>query len=315
MGQIEVCGPRSAELLDMSLVGWISKVVVGRAKYTMMCGPTGTVVDDLVVYRLDEHTFLVVANASNHAAVLDTLAGLGDSLDVEVVDRSATDALVAIQGPVAEAVLQPLTTTPLSTLRYYAITRAEIRHVPVKIARTGYTGEDGFEIYVNQREAAGIWATLLSAGSSSGLLPTGLVCRDTLRLEAGMPLYGHELDDRTTPFAAGLGRVVSLDKPADFVGRTALEAAAASLPDRVLVGIELDGPRAARQGHAVVHAATDEAAGIVTSGAPSPTLGHPIALAYVDRSLAELDTAVAVDVRGRREPARVVSLPFYRRTI
>jgi aminomethyltransferase len=198
-------------------------------------------------------------------------------------------------------------------LKYYAILRGVIGYVPVKIARTGYTGEDGFEIYLNNREALGVWETLTKAGEAKGLKPAGLSSRDTLRLEAGMPLYGHELDIRTTPFDAGLGRIVAFDKPSDFVGRQALEERSHRPVDRVLVGLELEGRRIARGGQTVLVRGTDEPIGIVTSGAPSPTLGYPIAMAYINTHFNEVGTEVAIDVRGRREAARVVALPFYRR--
>lgn len=313
MGQIELVGPGAAEALDASLVGWISKVLVGRAKYSMICDETGGVIDDLVVYRLGEERFLVVANASNHTTVLTQLVSRSASFDATVVDRSQTDALIAVQGPASLEILQRVTTAAVDALKYYAILAGEIRHVPVKIARTGYTGEDGFEIYVNQHEAPGIWAALTEAGGSSGLTPAGLSCRDTLRLEAGMPLYGHELDLTRTPFSAGLGRIVAFDKPGDFVGRRALQAISEQPVHQVLVGLELEGRRVARDGQTVLIRGTDEPVGCVTSGAPSPTLGHPIAMAYVDVHVREVETQLAVDVRGRREPARVVPLPFYRR--
>jgi aminomethyltransferase len=313
MGQIELGGPGAADALDAALAGWISKLVVGKAKYTMICDEAGGVIDDLVVYRIDEDQFLVVANASNHSAVLTQLLTRGAGFDTTVTNRSETDALIAIQGPASLEILQQVTDAPVETLKYYAILRGVIGYVPVKIARTGYTGEDGFEIYLNNREALGVWETLTKAGEAKGLKPAGLSSRDTLRLEAGMPLYGHELDIRTTPFDAGLGRIVAFDKPSDFVGRQALEERSHRPVDRVLVGLELEGRRIARGGQTVLVRGTDEPIGIVTSGAPSPTLGYPIAMAYINTHFNEVGTEVAIDVRGRREAARVVALPFYRR--
>ncbi|VXB06650.1 glycine cleavage system aminomethyltransferase GcvT [Aeromicrobium sp. 9AM] len=300
MGQIELEGPGAAGALDAALVGWISKLVVGKAKYTMICDDAGGVIDDLVVYRTGEEQFLVVANASNHSTVLTQLLSRAAEFDTSVTNRSETDALVAIQGPASLEILRQVTDAPIDTLKYYSILRSVISFAPVKIARTGYTGEDGFEIYLNSREAVGVWKALTKAGESKGLKPAGLSCRDTLRLEAGMPLYGHELDIRTTPFDAGMGRIVALDKPSDFVGRKSLEERSHRPVERALVGLELDGRRIAREGQTVLIKGTDEPIGIVTSGAPSPTLRYPIAMAYIDAHFNEAGTEVAIDESDRR---------------
>ncbi|WP_374191780.1 glycine cleavage system aminomethyltransferase GcvT [Cellulomonas sp. zg-ZUI22] len=333
MGEIEVAGPEAGAFLDRALVGNLSGLRVLGARYTMVVQEDGGVIDDLVVYRTGEHTYLVVANASNHDVVLAELRerAAGTGLDVRVEDRSAATGLVAVQGPHALSVVEAvpgLTPDPdgladvtPATLRYYACLPMRFDGRPVLVARTGYTGEDGFEFFVDAAGAPALWRALLTAGADHGLVPAGLSARDSLRLEAGMPLYGHELDRTTTPHDAGLGRVVRLDKvdadgePVPFVGRDALAARAHSAPARVLVGLQGLGRRAARHGYAV-HASTQPDApvvGTVTSGAPSPTLGHPVAMAYVTPEVSAEGTELAVDVRGRREPVRVVPLPFYRR--
>ncbi|MFF2064050.1 glycine cleavage system aminomethyltransferase GcvT [Streptomyces sp. NPDC058200] len=323
MGEITVSGPAAAQLLDYALVGNISSVAVGRARYTMICQEDGGILDDLIVYRLAEDTpgadtFMVVANASNAQTVLDALTARAAGFDAEVRDDRDAYALLAVQGPESPGILKSLTDADLDGLKYYAGLPGTVAGVPALIARTGYTGEDGFELFVEPRYAERLWQALTEAGEGVGLVPCGLSCRDTLRLEAGMPLYGNELTTGLTPFDAGLGRVVKFEKTSndgDFVGRTALAAAAeraASAPPRKLVGLVAEGRRVPRAGYQVV--AGGAVVGEVTSGAPSPTLGKPIAMAYVDASHAEPGTAgVGVDIRGSHEPYEVVALPFYKR--
>ncbi|GAB2875835.1 glycine cleavage system aminomethyltransferase GcvT [Streptomyces deserti] len=318
MGEITVTGAQAAALLDYALVGNIGAVKVGRARYTMICREDGGILDDLIVYRLAETEapeYLVVANASNAQVVLDALVERSAGFDAEVRDDRDAYALIAVQGPESPGILKSLTDADLDGLKYYAGLPGTVAGVPALIARTGYTGEDGFELFVKPEHAVELWQALSKAGESAGLVPCGLSCRDTLRLEAGMPLYGHELSTGLTPFDAGLGRVVKFDKEGDFVGRAALERAAeraASQPPRVLVGLVAEGRRVPRAGYTVV--AGGEVIGEVTSGAPSPTLGRPIAMAYVDPAHAAPGTpGVAVDIRGTHEPYEVVALPFYKR--
>jgi aminomethyltransferase len=314
MGEIEIVGPEAGRALDHALVGEISAIAVKKAKYTMICHEDGGILDDLIVYRLDEQHYLVVANASNAALVVDALRERAQGFDADVQDRSEDWALVAIQGPNATDILTGLIDADLESLRYYAVQEARIVGCDVLLARTGYTGEDGFEVFCTPDHAAKIWQVLATAGADRGLVPAGLACRDTLRLEAGMPLYGHELTAALTPYEAGLGRVVKLDKAADFVGRSALAERAESEVLRRLVGLIPTGRRSPRAGDALLHPETGGTIGRVTSGAPSPTLGHPVAMAYIDAALATPGGTVHVDVRGTAEPARVVALPFYRRT-
>lgn len=308
MGQIEVSGPRAADALDHALVSRSSTLAVGRARYTMMVAPDGGVLDDLIVYRLAETEFLVVANAANRTVVLDELTvRSGDQ--VHVADRTEARALVALQGPASTEVLQRVTDADLGALRYYASAPAQVAGVPVLLARTGYTGEVGFELSVPAASAVDLWTALLEAGAGAGVVPCGLACRDTLRLEAGMPLYGHELSRDVTPYEAGLGRVVDLEH--DFVGRDALAERAENPTGTTLVGLAGEGRRAARAGSSVLDG--DGEVGTVTSGVLSPTLGHPVAMALVDGGRAAVGTTLEVDVRGRRQPMTVVDLPFYRR--
>ncbi|HEY5835535.1 glycine cleavage system aminomethyltransferase GcvT [Streptomyces sp.] len=316
MGEITVTGSGAGEALDYALVGHLSALKAGRARYTMICAPDGGILDDLIVYRLAEQEYLIVANASNAQTVLDAVTERAAGFDASVTDDRDAYALLAVQGPRSSAVLASLTDADLDGLKYYAGLPGTVAGVPALIARTGYTGEDGFELFVAPGDAEPLWQALSAAGAEAGLVPCGLSCRDTLRLEAGMPLYGHELSAGVTPFDAGLGRVVKFDKPGDFVGRDALAVAAekaAAAPPRRLVGLIAEGRRVPRAGYPVTDAA-GTVIGAVTSGAPSPTLGVPIAMAYVDAPHAEPGPAgVAVDIRGTREPYRVVALPFYQR--
>ncbi|WP_283137340.1 glycine cleavage system aminomethyltransferase GcvT [Rhizohabitans arisaemae] len=312
MGEIFVTGPQAGAALDHALVGHISAVAVGRARYTMICAPDGGVLDDLIVYRLAEEEYLVVANAGNYLMVARELTERARDLDALVEDRSDRYALIAVQGPRAQEILGTLTDADLPGLKYYAGLPATVSGRSALIARTGYTGEDGFELFVAAEDAAPLWADLAKAGEGYGLKPAGLSARDTLRLEAGMPLYGNELSTALTPYEAGLGRVVKLDKPGDFVGRAALAECAGIPVTRRLVGLIAKGRRVPRHGYAVVRQADGVIVGEVTSGAPSPSLGRPIAMAYVEAASAGEE--LAVDIRGGHEPVEVIDLPFYKRS-
>lgn len=311
MGEIFLTGPQAGEALDHALVGHLSALDPGRARYTMIVNEDGGILDDLIVYRLADEEFMVVANASNYAEVARELADRARGYDVRVIDRSDEYALVAVQGPRSAEILRPLTEADLDALKYYAIVPGVVAGTPALVARTGYTGEDGFELFVLNQYAVSLWNALSEAGKEYGLVPAGLSARDTLRLEAGMPLYGNELSAATTPFDAGLGRIVRFDKPGDFVGRAALERAAENGAPRRLVGLVARGRRVPRHGYPV----TQEGAvvGEVTSGAPSQSLGKPIAMAYVTED-ALRKGGLTVDIRGSHEPVDVVDLPFYRRS-
>lgn len=311
MGELFVEGPQAAAALDHAIVSENSSLVPGRAHYSMICFPDGGVMDDLIVYRLDENRFMVVANAANTAVVSDALSERFVGFKALLDDRSLTTALVAIQGPAALGVLAPLTNVPIADLRHYAIGEGKVAGVEALVARTGYTGEDGFEIFVDQAAAGTVWDRLLTRGRSARVVPVGLGARDTLRLEAGMPLYGNELGRDTTPFEAGLGRVVKLSKPGDFVGRAALEKALAAGPRKKLVGLAMRDRGIARHGYEVYSG--ERRTGRVTSGTQSPTLNRAIAMAYVAPSDGEAGTILEVAIREQRAAAEVVPLPFYKR--
>lgn len=341
MGEVRVTGPQSAEALDYALTARVSNVAPGRAKYSLICTEAGTILDDLIVYRLDDgeddsaREFLVVPNAGNASSVAAALTERSVGFEATVRNESAQTALVAIQGPeavrVLSAVLPEDEASSLPELKYYAARTATARtgngEVPVLLARTGYTGEDGFELIIGpvadrdelSRAATGVWNALATAGAEAGIevLPCGLASRDSLRLEAGMPLYGNELDLGHLPAESGVGTAVPLkSKETDFVGRDALlaarEAGTGTTSGQVLVALKAGGRRAARAGYAVLDGEGNRI-GEVTSGIPSPTLGYPIALARVDVAHREPGTELAVDLRGKAEPFTVVELPFYRR--
>ncbi|MFP5315367.1 MAG: glycine cleavage system aminomethyltransferase GcvT [Actinomycetes bacterium] len=315
MGEVLVSGPQAAEFLNYALVSNLAVIAVGKAKYSLICTPEGGVIDDLITYRLAEDEFLVVPNASNSDTVAAELRQRAANFDVRVEDQSEETALIAVQGPNAEAILLGMATgadqAAITSLKYYAAVHVELAGRRVLLARTGYTGEDGFELLIGSGQAAQLWKAVTEAGGGHGLAPCGLAARDSLRLEAGMPLYGHELGLDINPFEAGLGPVVSLKKPDDFVGRSVLEPFKGETPARKLVGLRGTGRRSARAGYGVL--SDGRTVGTVTSGLPSPTLGYPIALAYVEAALAKPGTDLEVDLRGRPEGFTVVELPFYRR--
>jgi aminomethyltransferase len=318
MGELIVDGDGAADALDYALLTEASAIKPGRARYTMICAPDGGVIDDLIVYRLTDSRYLVVANAANAATVAAELTDRLSGRRATLTDQTADYALIAIQGPRSAGILAGLTSADLDAVRYYASYPTTVAGANALLARTGYTGEDGFEIFLVPEDAVGVWDALTDAGRGSGLVPAGLAARDSLRLEAGMPLYGNELGRDITPFDAGLGRVVKLDKPGDFVGKAALAKRADSAPVRELVGLMGKTRRIPRHGYSVLW--DREPCGTVTSGAPSPTLGRPIAMAYITPAAAaearsDRDDAarLAVDIRGSAEPADIVPLPFYRR--
>ncbi|MEV8511896.1 glycine cleavage system aminomethyltransferase GcvT [Dactylosporangium sp. NPDC051484] len=313
MGEIELSGPEAGRALDHALVGQPSKIAVGRARYSMLVHETGGVLDDLVVYRLAEDRYLIVANASNAVIVFSCLRDRIDGYAATIRDASDEWALLAVQGPNSAAIIGELADVDVPSLKYYSVDPARLAERDVLLARTGYTGEDGFEVYCRPQDAAALWRAISAAGARHALVPCGLACRDTLRLEAGMPLYGQELTVRTTPFEAGLGRVVAFGKPGGFVGEAALAARRDEGPARVLVGLTSTGRRAPRTGYAVLDPDTGERIGEITSGALSPTLGHPVAMAYLPPDRNEPGTEVLVDIRGSKQQATVVQLPFYRR--
>lgn len=311
MGEVSVRGPGAEAFLNRLTPNDVAKLAPGRAHYSGLLNDDGGYLDDLLIYRLAADDFFVVVNAANSANDFDWMSRHAETADgVEVEDASRQWALLALQGPKAVEILTPLTPADLSAVRYYGFVQGEVDGVPGILSRTGYTGEDGFELYLPPAEAPRIWNLLLDAGREHGLLPAGLGARDTLRLEAGMALYGHELDETTTPWEAGLGWVVKLDK-GDFLGRDALVRQKERGPERELAGFEVTGKGIARQDHVVL--IDGEPAGKVTSGTFSPTFEKALGMAYLPAGAAEPGTEITIDVRGRQVPARVVELPFYRR--
>lgn len=318
MGEFRVTGPDAGAFLDYALVSNMSILKVGKAKYSILVNDKGGVIDDLITYRLGDEEFMVVPNASNIDTDFAAMSERLGDFNVEFVNESDQTSLVAVQGPRAEEILLAAGVSDeeaVRELKYYASVPLTVAGVDVLLARTGYTGEDGFELFVPNENAVELWDKLAAAGEPFGMIPAGLASRDSLRLEAGMPLYGHELGLEITPFESGLGRLVEIaleKKAADFVGREALAELAKSESKRILVGLKAQAKRPARAGSKLVDAEGNEI-GEVTSGIPSPTLGFPIAMALVNREFSEVGSTVDVDIRGKRAPFDVVALPFYKR--
>ncbi len=311
MGELRVAGPGAESFLQRNTPNNVARLATGRAHYSGLMTERGTYVDDLLVYRRGDDEFLLVVNAANRErdlATLEARAGGGEGVRIE--DLSDEYSLLAVQGPKASDVVSQLTPAPIGELRYYGFLEAELLGARALISRTGYTGEDGFEIYLSPEHAEQVWEAMLVAGASEGLMPAGLGARDTLRLEAAMALYGHELTEEITPLEANLGWVVKLKK-GDFVGRDVLAAQKAEGLERRLAGFEIVERGIAREGHEVVVAG--EVVATVTSGVWSPTLEKAIGMTYLPVALAEVGTELEIQVRKRRLAARVVKLPFYRR--
>lgn len=309
MGEFEVRGGRALDLVQRVTTNDASRLEPGQAQYSTLVDDEGRLLDDLIVYRYPDRWMLVV-NGANRAAdwewVSAHAAELGDGVDLR--DRSDEVALLALQGPRAQEVLRGLTGTDLDAIGYYRFAEGEVDGVPATISRTGYTGEDGFELYLPADEAPRVWRRLLEAGRERGLTPAGLGCRDSLRLEMGYALYGSDLDRTRTPLEAGLGWVVKLDK-GDFVGRDALRAEKEAGVRERLAGFRLRERGFPRHGYPVLHGG--ERVGTVASGVVSPTLGEGIGTAYLPAELAKPGTEIAVEIRGRAVPAEVVRPPFY----
>jgi len=317
MGDIQFRGPGSLAAVQKLCMNDASKLAVGQAHYSAMLYPNGTFVDDVVVHKLSENDYLIVINAGTREKDVQWVRQvIGGMPRVHMSDYSDHYTQLAIQGPRAAETLRKLTSTDLSTIKNYWFTWGQVCGLHnVMIARTGYTGEDGFEIYIPSDEAtsARVWGEVLAAGAEFGILACGLGARNTLRLEAGMALYGHEISDAINVFEAGLGRYAKLDK-GDFVGRDALmEIQAAGGPKRKLVGLEMVERGIGRDGYPVF-SLDGKRLGKITSGSPAPFLKKNIAMAYVPVEFGALDTEVAVEIRGQRVKARVVALPFYKRT-
>jgi aminomethyltransferase len=310
MGEIEVRGQDALALCQKITCNDVSRVHDLQAQYNLLLNDGGGIVDDIVVHRLTDQYFMICVNASNADKDFSWIKERAEGR-VDVINKSADYAQMALQGPLAERILQRVTALDLPAIRYYRFAFGEVAGVHCLAARTGYTGEDGFELYCESERALTLWDALMDAGRGLGLLPAGLGARDTLRLERALPLYGHELDETTTPFEAGLDWVV---KPAKgpFIGRESLQAQQERGVARKLVGLEMTGAGIGRSHCPVMK--DGRAIGVVTSGTKSPTLKKSIAMAYVPAGEAAVGNRLEVEIRGRGVAAAVVPLPFYRRT-
>ncbi len=310
MGEVEVKGPGALEFIQYLTINDAARLVDGQVQYSAFCYPEGGVVDDVTLYRFNQAHFLFCVNAANtdkdFAWMQQVLKDSGVS-DVTLVNRSDEFAQIALQGPKSAAILAELTDTRLDDLAYYHFCEGQVAGVPLLISRTGYTGEDGFELYLPSAQAVTVWQRLTATGTPLGLLPIGLGARDTLRLEKGYALYGHELSRDISPLEAGLAWITKLDK-GDFVGKAALVAQKTAGLARRRVGLVMEDRGIPREGYQLF--AGDRQVGVVTSGTMSPTLKHGIALALVDAAAAGPDTKLQVGVRNRRMQARVVKPPF-----
>jgi len=312
MGEIEIAGKNALAAVQRISSNDAGKLAIGQIQYAGLLTPQGTFIDDMLVYRIASSHFMLVVNAANtakdYAWIAAQVAEVGDAA---AIDSSSRYALISIQGPASADVLQPLTGVDLSGLRYYWYAHGEVASARAMVSRTGYSGEDGFEVFVPPNMADRVWQALLDAGRAVEVVPCGLGARDTLRLEAGMRLYGNDIDESTTALEAGLGWVVAWDKDG-ALGVDVLREQKAAGVSRSLVGLELIDPGIARHGYAVLRGG--QRVGVVTSGTQTPFLKKSVAMAYVPVDAAAVGTELDVDIRGRAAKARVVPLPFYKRS-
>jgi aminomethyltransferase len=310
MGEVDVIGREALDFLQHVTCNDVSRLAPGRIQYSALTTPDGTFVDDLLVYKRAEDDYLLVINAGNTPKDVDWLRYYAKGYNLRLEDVSARWCQLALQGPRSQEILQPLTSAALGAMKYYGFTQDKVSGVPCIVSRTGYTGEDGFEIYGPAEAAETLWYALLGAGAPHGLVPAGLAARDTLRLEAKMALYGNDIDDTTTVLEADLGWILKLEK-GDFLGRDALLRQKSEGLTRTLVGFETEGRAIARHGHKAVSGGSE--VGQVTSGTFAPSLKKNIGLAYLPIALTPPGSRFEIDIRGRMEPAVVVSTPFYKR--
>jgi aminomethyltransferase len=310
MGEVEVTGREALDFLQLVTCNDVSRLSPGRIQYSALTTPDGTFVDDLLVYKRREDDYLLVINAGNTPKDVEWLRYHGKGYDLRLDDTSARWCQLALQGPRSQEILQSLTPASLPAMKYYTFVQAKVSGVPCIVSRTGYTGEDGFEIYGPADAAETLWHSLLTAGAAHGLVPAGLAARDTLRLEAKMALYGNDIDETTTVLEADLAWILKLEK-GDFIGRDALVRQKAEGTTRMLVGFETEGRAIARHGHKAT--AANSEVGTVTSGTFAPFLKKNIGLAYLPIALTRPGSRFTIDIRGRQEPAVVVPTPFYSR--
>jgi aminomethyltransferase len=311
MGTFEISGKDAAEFLDYLTPSDISKSADGKATYSLLLKENGTIIDDIIIYRFSEKKFYMVVNASNlekdFGWIKKHLKG-----EVNLTDRSKDFTLLAIQGPKTAAILSKVTNTDLSTIKKFHLAEINIKGVgTATLARTGYTGEDGFEMFVTADKATKLWNTLIEIGKDDGLKPIGLAARDTLRLEMKYALYGHELSEDTNALEAGLRWIIKFKKSSDFIGKEALKKIRSEGVKRKLVGFKMVERAIPRHGYAIV--CDKRTVGRVTSGTFSPSLGEPIGIGYVEAGLAGLGTKFSIDIRGKERLAEVVETPFYKK--
>lgn len=310
MGELFLTGPAALGCADKLVTNDVAALAQGQALYTVCCNERGTILDDLIIYRLAEEQILVVCNASNRDKIA---AHFQDQIgnECEVADQSDQWALIALQGPRAVAILKDAGTDPTTLdLPFFHVVQSNVAGCSCWVARTGYTGEDGFEIFCANNDAARVWEALIHEGQPHGLEPAGLGARDTLRLEARLPLYGNDIDETTHPFEAGLGWVVKLDR-GPFLGKAALIETKAAGLTRKLVGFEMTERGIARHGYPIV--VGQQVVGTVTSGSPGPTVGKNIGLGYVPTEHSRIGTQLGIEIRGRVAQAVIVKTPFYKR--
>jgi aminomethyltransferase len=310
MGEFGVHGTEALAALQHLVPNDVARLALNQALYTQFCQADGGVVDDLLIYRLAEVDYMLVVNAGNIEKDFAWVQQQCQGFEVELTNQSSQTGLLALQGPASLEILQPLTGVDLATIAYYHCAPGVVGGIDCLVSRTGYTGEDGFELYCSAEEVADLWTTLLETGQGRGLVPAGLGARDTLRLEAAYCLYGHELNEQTNPLEAGLGWTVKLAK-GDFIGREALMKIKAKGLERKLVGVEMIERGVCRCEYAIYDG--ERQIGALTSGAPSPTLNKNIGMGYVEIVHAVPGKIVQIDIRGRRTAAQVVDLPFYKR--
>jgi aminomethyltransferase len=313
MGEVDVRGPDAIAFVNRLTPNDVTKLVDGQAQYTALTTPQGTVIDDLLVYRLAADHLLLVVNATTTDKDWEWIRSHHAGESVELKNASSDYCQIALQGPDAQKILQQLTALPLAEIKYYHFAKGTVDGIASIVSRTGYTGEDGFEVYAAPEHAEKLWSRILEAGNfgaNDGVLPCGLAARNTLRLEAGMALYGHEIDETTTPLEANLGWICKLDK-GDFIGRDALVQQKADGMKRKLVGFEVTDRGVARDDQEILIG--DERVGKVTSGSPAPFLKKNIGMAYVPAEYANVGQEIKIDVRGRLVSAQIVRTPFYKR--
>jgi len=313
MGEVHVEGPEAENYLNYLVTNNVAKLAIGQAQYTTMCHPSGGIVDDLVIYRRGPQRFLVVVNASNTDKDFNHMKSVSGQFKVQVTNESAHYSQIAIQGRKAAAIVAQIASAALEPIKNYWFVESQVlNNIPAIIARTGYTGEDGFEIYSAWEKGPEVWRALMKAGAPYGIKPCGLGARDTLRLEMKYPLYGNELNDETNPLEAGLGWVVKLDK-GNFLGKDAMIRAKEGGLSRQLVGLKLTDKGIPRHGYAIFNSDGSERIGEITSGTQSPSLKQAIGIGYVKTGHGKIGTQLLVEIRGTKFPAEVVATPFYKR--